>query len=116
MFHQSSQLRISYLGMNVPPVIPGEDVGRLAGPLGLGEQLRQLLWQRARKAFYDLNFFFKLVKNKKYLISSIDCMPLTHLIDLFFEYLLLAQLTAKRSCKIIKSPLVVIYKLPYLAF
>ncbi len=54
---QSFQLRISYLGMNVPPVIPGEDVGSLAGPLGLGEQLRQLLWQRARKAFYDLNYF-----------------------------------------------------------
>jgi hypothetical protein len=25
MFHKSSQLRISYLGMDVPPVIPGED-------------------------------------------------------------------------------------------
>ncbi len=43
--------------MNVPPVIPGEDVGCLTGPLGLREQLRQILWQRARKAFYDLKFF-----------------------------------------------------------
>ncbi len=46
----------------------------------------------------------------------IDFLSLTHLIDLLFEYLLLAQLTAKRSGKITKSLLVDIYKLSFLTF
>ncbi len=41
--------------MDVPPVVPAEDVGGLAGPLGLGEQLRQLLGQRVGEAFDDLD-------------------------------------------------------------
>ena len=52
--------------MDVPPVLPRVDIRRLAGPLGLGEELGQLLRQRVRETLHNLQqglraiFFFGL--------------------------------------------------------